>query len=291
MEPDLFKKIIIFLKKNLDIAQFMLTQTGMTLNAIDPTHVMNITARFDKEFFTEYDFVRESILRVNLAALTKILARNLGDTIYLFPDSKENTLIIQFNTEKKKRNFHLKLLTDLEAVPQTPSLNFDAKCQITTAALIQLIKDSYSAGDYLMLTLDSQMLEAYTAGSDYDTTIEFSEFLEKPTTLGKQTATYSLEFLASLVLIEKIVDQVTLQFSEDKPLNLTFNLECGVIEIYLAPRIEEEEEKPEPKKKKGEVDWELPKDESENKDDEDESQDEEIDTEGEEDKEDREIDE
>ncbi len=243
-----FIKIIDALATIIDSATFKVSKTGLSMRAIDPTHVAMVDLEMPASVFKDYSCDQTQPIRVNLIDLNRFMKRgSAGDALELSLDQQRNKLKIKFQKGKSTRTFSLSLVAEGEdEVTQIPNIEFSAKFSLNTEDLQRAIKDAQIVGDYITFSISEALLTLEASGDSGDVTIEFEEFPEPPTIKGKQSAIYSLEFLADIIKAGSVSGTVAAEFSSEMPIRFQFPLEPeGKIIYFLAPRVEEEEEETE----------------------------------------------
>ena len=240
-----FIKVIDALATIIDNATFKVTKAGLSLKAMDPSHVAMVNLEMPSGAFTDYTAEKTLPIRINLVDLNRFMKRgSAGDTLELSLDQKVNKLKIKFKKEKSTRTFSLSLLTEDEDedVP-TPSLEFDAKFSLNTGDLQRAIKDAQIVGDFITFSISEEVLTLEASGDSGDVTVEVEDFIETPKVKEKQTSIYSLEYLADIAKASSVSGTVSIEFSSEMPIKFEFPLDNdGKISYLLAPRVEEEEE-------------------------------------------------
>ncbi|MFX1294514.1 MAG: proliferating cell nuclear antigen (pcna) [Promethearchaeota archaeon] len=240
-----FIKIIDALATIIDTGTFKVSKAGLSMRAIDLTHVAMVNLEMPREAFTDYNCDQTLLIRVNLIDLNRFMKRGTAtDTLELSLDKQYNKLKIKFKKGKSTRTFSLSLVTegDEEEAP-IPNLDFNAKFSLNTDDLQRAIKDAQIVGDYLTFSISEDLLTLEASGDSGDVTIEVEDFTETPVIKGKQNAIYSLEFLSDIIKAGSLSGTVSVEFSSEMPIKFNFPLESdGKIIYFLAPRVEEEEE-------------------------------------------------
>ncbi len=241
-----FIKIIDALATIIDIATINISEKGVSVKAMDPSHVAMVDLNMPAGAFTEYTCEKSMPIRINLTDLNRFMKRgSAGDSLELSLDQKLNKMKIKFKSKsgKSRRTFSLGLLTeDEEEEVPSPKLDFDSKFSLKADALQRAIKDAQIVGDYITFTISDELLTLEASGDSGDVTIEVEELTEL-TTKGKQSAMYSLEYLVDIIKAGSVSQIVTVEFSTEMPLKFEFPLiNEGKITYLLAPRVEEEEE-------------------------------------------------
>ena len=244
-----FIKIVDALATMIDVATFKVSPTGLSLKAMDPSHVAMVDLQLSKDAFSDYKCDKELPIRINLTDLNRFMKRGAAnDSLELSLDQQTNKLKIKFEKGKSHRTFSLGLITeDEEEESPTPNIDFNAKFSLSTDELQRAIKDAQIIGDYITFSISEEVLTLEASGDSGDVTINFEELKDKQLKKGKQNAIYSLEYLADIIKAGSVSDSVNIEFSTEMPIQFSFPIEndMGKIKYFLAPRVEEEEEEAE----------------------------------------------
>ncbi|MHA1130522.1 MAG: proliferating cell nuclear antigen (pcna) [Candidatus Helarchaeota archaeon] len=245
-----FIKIIDALATIIDTGTFKVSQDGLSLKAMDPSHVAMVNLEMPSTAFTEFQCDETLPIRVNLIDLNRFVKRgSASDELELSLDEQRNKLKIRFKKPKSTRTFSLHLVTDEEdeELP-TPHIDFNAKFKMTTTELQSAIKDSQIVGEYIQFSISPDSFVMNTTGDSGDVTIEITDLLE-PEIKDEQIAIYALEFLTNIIKAGSVSEQVHIEFSTEMPIQLEFPLidpenkgASGKLIYFLAPRVEEEDE-------------------------------------------------
>jgi proliferating cell nuclear antigen len=238
-------KIIDALATIIDIATFKVSPDGLSLKAMDPSHVAMVNLEMPSSAFAKFKCDKTLPIRINLTDLNRFMKRgSAGDALELSLDQKMNKLKLKFKSGKSTRTFSLNLLTEEEEEETpTPSLDFNAKLSLNTADLQRAIKDAQIVGDFITFSLSEEVLTLEASGDSGNVTVEVEDFIERPSVKEKQSSMYSLEYLADIVKASSVSGTVNIEFSSEMPIKFEFPLgDEGKITYLLAPRVEEEEE-------------------------------------------------
>lgn len=130
----------------------------------------------------------------------------------------------------------------VEDVP-TPKIAFDSMARITTDCLKNSIDDISTVSDQILFETAKDKLSLKASGDRGSVSIEIEKGSEELLALEVKkpsTAAFSLNYLSEMAkAASNLSDIVTVEFSLDKPLRLSFELpQQGKLQYYLAPRIE-----------------------------------------------------
>lgn len=241
----LFRNLMTAISTLIDEATFNLNPEGMSLRAMDPSHVAMVDFEWPKTAFEGYACDQPTKLCVNLSEMLKLL-RGAG------PDE---SVEISLDEQTKRLNILLKgkytrtfSITTLEAAGEEapiPKITFNAKAKLTTECLRQSMDDASTVSDHVKLEASPEKFVMVATGDVGTAKIEWEK--ESEALLGldvkeESKATFSLNYLAEIIKAASTTSDVaTVEFSTNIPVRLEFELpQGGKLAYYLAPRIESE---------------------------------------------------
>lgn len=253
-QGSILKKLLESIKDLVTEANFDCSSAGMSLQAMDSSHVSLVALFLRKEGFELYRADRNISLGINLQNMAKILkCSGTDDVITLKAEDNGDQVEFMFESPKQTRNSHFQLkLMDIDSehlgIPDTeykcivkmPSAEFKRICSEITVigdtVKISASKDGVKfsvAGD---MGTGSITCKQNAAVDDEKDAVQIK--LEEEVSL-----TFALRYLNSFAKATPLSTMVSLKMSPDVPLVVEYAIEdIGHIRYYLAPKIEEEEE-------------------------------------------------
>jgi len=240
---DLLKAPLIAISEIVDEAVFRLEKDGIKLRAADRAMVAAVDFYLASTAFDSYEIDEPRDIGLNIENFVSVLKRaSAKDTLVLeLKDSKLNVIL----QNSSRRRFSLPLLEiSQEEVPQIEQLEFNSKITMDSDVLEQSIKDAAVVADSLLLEATPSKFSLIAEGDISKAEVELekgNEALAELTTKDVSKARYPLDYLKKMIKGKKISDNVTLEFSTDYPLKLTFSvLDKCKLSFVLAPRVVEE---------------------------------------------------
>lgn len=234
-----FYTILDSLSKIVDEVSMIIRKDGVEAIALDPAHVALIKIELPPESFIEYELEgEEARLGFNVANTVKILKRGKkGDKLDIeVTDDRVRWSIVGATI---KRYTVLNLDVPVPEIPET-SLEFKIRVAMIVDPFKNALKDAEAVGDTVELeAVDENTLIIRGVGAaiaetkisrDSPAVVEFD--VQEP---GKSA--YSIEYLKHVVGLTKVADTIVVEFSQDMPLRLEFQLPAGGKVTYLlAPK-------------------------------------------------------
>mgnify|MGYP003879958817 FL=1 len=261
----------------VDEAVFNATSEGIMFRAMDPSHVALIDIIWSSAAFEYYRCDGELIFAVRVDELLKLLKRadkdesvevsitNNNNVIKQGEDDERegkesssvessasaSTLSLKFTKEnsKKSRHYRLRLLeigsSASATVTPLPKLNFTTKITMSLNALIDTLKDIEVISDQVTIYSNGSIVQFEGKGDTGEVKVVFEHGGDEVREIVMQEgvsesrATYSIEYLSSMVNAIDDAESVAIEYSSKIPLRLEFRLPfmCK-IHYYLAPRVE-----------------------------------------------------
>lgn len=269
IEGSVLKKVMTSIKDLVSDANFDCSSTGVSLQAMDSSHVSLVALFLRAEGFEHFRADRNISLGINLGSMDKILkCAGNDDIITLKAEDEGDAVAFMFESPKQTRvsHFSLKLMdidsehlgipdTDYQCVVKMPATEFQRICR-EIAVIGDTVKISASkegvkfsvAGD---MGTGSIVLKNNPSVDEEDEQIDIK--LEEEVDL-----TFALRYLNYFAKATSLSGHVTLKMSPDVPLVVEYKIQTkkkksddeedeedddlGHLRFYLAPKIEEDEE-------------------------------------------------
>ncbi|KAI1285803.1 Proliferating cell nuclear antigen [Halotydeus destructor] len=253
------KKILDAIKDLVNEASWDCSASGMSLQAMDTSHVSLVAVLMKSEAFEKYRCDRNVTLGMNLTSLSKILkCAGNDDTITIKAEDDGDKISLKFEAkdESEESEYDVKLMnidSEYLGIPETdysvnikmPAQKFQRICRDLTmigdAVTISCAKDSVrfaANGDLGSGT--TRVKQTSTADKPEDAVIVS---MQEPICLS-----FALKYLNHFAKATPLASQVSLSLSPDVPLVVEYTLvddddsEVGHIRYYLAPKIDEDGE-------------------------------------------------
>ena len=221
----------------------------LQINAMDPSRICLLRLTMKRENFDAYECKKGMKIPLNLDDFNKILKRsNSDDYLELDYNSKDKKVRLQMTKEgtTKKRNFSLATIDiEQEDIPMENLLKIDysTKFNLELDLLSEALKDAEIYSEVLTLLTSEESLTLSSSGQigEMEYVIAKEDLGDLIATLEtKETGSFSLLFLKTLMKLAPITEQLKVSFKQENPLRLDFSLlEGNELAYFLAPRVEE----------------------------------------------------
>jgi proliferating cell nuclear antigen len=251
----LLKKVLDAVKDLVTDANWDCSTGGISLQAMDSSHVSLVSLLIRSDGFDEYRCDRNLNLGINMANMNKIMKCAGNDDVVTLKseDSPDNvTFLFESPEQDKLSEYQMKLMdidsehlgipeTDHEASVKIPAAEFQRICrdlsQIGESVAIEVNKEGVTFKAQGELGKGSITLKP-TGSVDDKEGEEVTIDMNEPVNL-----TFALRYLNFFTKATGLSDSVTLSLSKDVPLVVEYRIaEMGYIRYFLAPKIEEDEE-------------------------------------------------
>jgi len=250
----LLKKLIEATKELVDSANWDCSQEGISLQAMDSSHVSLVSMLLRADGFESLRCDKNMNLGINMASMAKILkCASNDDVITLEARDETDALTLKFESPKGDKNseYEMKLM-DIDAEHLgIPESTYDVVAKMPAAEFQRICRDLSSIGDSVVIGATKEGIEFRATGElgSGKTTLmqhedpdeeenEIAIDLQEPVEL-----TFALRYLNFFTKATPLSSSVTLSMSKDVPLVVEYRIgDMGYIRYYLAPKIEDEDE-------------------------------------------------
>jgi len=252
VQGSLFKKIIEAIRELVVDANLDCTEAGITMQAMDSSHVSLCAVTMRTEGFDHYRCDKNISLGVNTPNLSKILkCAGNDDVITLKSEEDTDNLSMHFESPNQDRvsEFELKLM-DIESehlgIPET-----EYKCHVRLPAteFQRIIRDLGVLGDTCTISVTKEGIRFSSSGDlgtgnimlKHNTSVDKEDDavvieMQEPVELN-----FALRYLTLFTKATALGPTVTLSMSPDIPVVVEYPIgTCGYIRYYLAPKIDED---------------------------------------------------
>ncbi|XP_053212865.1 proliferating cell nuclear antigen-like [Panonychus citri] len=255
----IIKRILEAIKDLVSEASWDCSTTGMSLQAMDTSHVSLVSVQLKSEGFDKYRCDRNLTLGMNLASLAQIVKAAGNDdviTIKAPDDADKITLIFETKNEAEKWEYEIKLMNLDSEYLGIPETDYSVKALLPSHKFQRICRDLSQIGDSVTISAAKDGIRFSTTGDLGSGTVKLNQTasadkpeetvsvkVEEPIILS-----FALKYLNHFARATALSPQVSLSLSKDVPLVVEYMIhdddddEIGYIRYYLAPKIEEGEE-------------------------------------------------
>jgi len=241
-DATIWRNMIASVEKILDEGVFAATPDGISLRALDTSHVVMIDIFYPREAFIEYEVEGERVdVGVSFSVLSKIL-RRAGKNDELVLGVEGNNLLVEFRG-RGSRLFKVPLINLVyEKLPE-PRIAFTVKAKMLgsifrdTINVVKLVADSitFKAFEDKRLLIQG---EGDIASTEIELSLEAQTLLEMEVE-SPDSAKYSVEYFTYMTSASRVADIITIQYAEEAPIKVDLEYTGGGrLTFYVSPRAE-----------------------------------------------------
>lgn len=256
-QGSVLKKIVDAIKDLVTDANFDCTSSGITLQAMDSSHVSLVALNLEGEGFAHYRCDNELNLGINIANMAKILKCAGGDdVITLKADDEGDTVTFMFENPKQTRVSHFSLKQmDIDAEHLgIPATEYTCVVQMSASEFQRICREIAIIGETVKITASKEGVKFQVAGDtgNGSIVIRSSQAVDDEDDDGvtikceeEVSLTFALRYLNFFAKATPLSGNVVLKMSPDVPLVTEYKIgedgDMGSLRFYLAPKIEDEE--------------------------------------------------
>lgn len=246
IKADSIKEFIGTVGALVDEAKLNVSEDGIQVKAVDPSHVAMIEANLVKSAFDSYEATPVE-MGIDVDKFKTVLAvAGKEDMVDMEKDDSLNRLVI--NIGNLTRAMPL-LDTSGMPDPKVPSLDLPASVSVSVNEIAQGLKASKSVSDHIALSTTKDSFRLVCEG-DNQNKVDLSlgkDQLEKLDSAEETTSLFSLEYFALMVNSLPADRILHINLGSDLPVKVDADLAVddmtgaqGNVKFLLAPRIDRE---------------------------------------------------
>lgn len=242
--PDEWKAITSAIKTLVEEAMFNATPEGISFRGMDPSHVALIDISWPASAFERFECDTETKFGVRVDEFSKLIDRaDKNDSIEISIPQDNNMMTLKIVSAGYKKEYKMRLLESTAGSTPLPKISFNTKIVLSPEMFGKILNDIQVVSDYISIESSGDKAVFLGRGDAGDAVITLecgSEGLEELNVKDESKATYSLEYLNSIVkAIKSSAGGIVCEYSSKMPLRLEFKVSnVRTIHFYLAPRIE-----------------------------------------------------
>ena len=244
IKADNLKEFIGTVGSLVDEAKLNISEEGLQIKAVDPSHVAMIEANLIKSAFDSYE-AKNMEMGIDVDKFKNVLTvAGKDEMIDLEMDDKLNRLVV--NIGNLTRAMPL-LDTSGMPDPKVPSLDLPSTVNVVVNEISQGLKASKTVSDHIALTTNKETFRLVCEGDNLNS-VDLSlgkEQLEKLDSVNEVTSLFSLEYFALMVNSLPADRILHINLGTDLPVKIGADLAVddmtgaqGNVKFLLAPRID-----------------------------------------------------
>lgn len=228
-----FGRVLEVVSSIVDEAVFNFSEEGLTIKALDPAQVALLSVHIPPSSFLSYNLVGETSVGVNMSNLVRTLPKpRKTDKVVLRVGEDFYEFVIESLGVKRFR--YRSIEVPVTEVPEL-SLTFKVRGSVYSGAFKTALNDLRGGGTIVFEATDNQYLrlEAPEIGGDVKFSLAGGSLIELEVDEESRTP-YDESYVVKVLPLCEVVDAVRIEFSNDHPLRLTFNMPGGELVEYLS---------------------------------------------------------
>lgn len=253
VQGSLLKKLVEALKELVTEVNFDVSSNGISLQAMDSSHVCLVAFHLRADGFDHWRCDRPLNMGIHIGNLSKVLkCAGNDDIITLKADDNGDTLTLMFESEKQDRvsDFDLKLMSIESEHLGIPDQEYSAEVRMPSSEYQRICRDLASIGDTVLISATKEGVKFSTTGDIGTANITLrqnmtAEKVEEQTAIELHdpvALTFALRYLNNFSKATALSSSVKIALTKDLPIVVEYTIgEMGYIKYFLAPKIEDEE--------------------------------------------------
>jgi len=254
VQGSMWKKIMESIKDLLTEAIFDCSSTGISLQAMDSSHVSLVALSMKSEGFDTYRCDRNLSMGIHLPSMSKIMRCAGNDDIITMKAADEAdtvSLVFESPNQEKVSDYEMKLIdldTEHLGIPDT---EYSCVVKLPSGEFQRICRDLSQLGDSVVIACTKEGVKFSASGELGTGNIKLSQNAstdkeDEAVVVDMNEAvclTFALRYLNFFTKATPLSGQVTLSMSQDVPLVVEYKIaELGYLRFYLAPKIEDQEQ-------------------------------------------------
>jgi len=248
------KKVLESIKDLITEGTWDCSATGISLQAMDNSHVSLVSLILRSDGFEKYRCDRNISMGMNLTSMAKILkCSDNNDVVTLKAQDDADTVMFVFESQNQEKisDYEMKLMnldTEHLGIPET---DYSVIVKMPSSEFQRICRDLSQIGDSVTITCTKDGIQFSASGDLGKGNVKLSQTAnvdkeEDAVIIEMQEAvslTFALRYLNSFTKATPLSPQVQLSLSADVPLVVEYKIEdMGQVRFYLAPKIDDSEE-------------------------------------------------
>jgi len=253
VQGSMWKKVLESIKDLLTEAIFDCSSTGITLQAMDSSHVSLVSLSMKSDGFDTYRCDRNLSMGINLGNMTKIMKCAGNDDVITMKAGDESdtvSLVFESPNQEKVSDYELKLMDIDSEHLGIPETEYSCVVKMPSGEFQRICRDLSQLGDSVIICCTKEGVKFSASGELGTGNIKLSQNAssdkeDEAVIVDMNEAvnlTFALRYLNFFSKATPLSTQVTLSMSQDTPLVVEYKIaDLGFLRFYLAPKIEDQD--------------------------------------------------
>ncbi|GAB1597364.1 proliferating cell nuclear antigen-like [Argonauta hians] len=254
VQGSLLKKVLEAIKDLLSEAPWDCSSTGISLQAMDSSHVSLVSLLLRADGFDTYRCDRNLSMGINLNSMSKILKCACNDdiiTVKAEDNADTVTFVFESPNQEKVSDYEIKLMDIDSEHLGIPDTEYNCVVKLPSAEFQRICRDLSQIGDSVVICCTKEGVKFSASGDLGCGNIKLAQSTnadkeEESVTIEMNQSvvlTFALRYLNFFTKATPLSTHVTLSMSQDVPLVVEYKIaDTGYIRYYLAPKIEDQDD-------------------------------------------------
>ena len=247
LQGSLLKKIQEALKDIVTEASWNATSEGLSLQAMDDSHVSLVQLTLRADGFEKYRCDRNISMGINMSSFSKLLkCANNNDIITLKADGTADVLEMLFESPKGDRESHYEMkLVDLDCDQLgIPEQEYSCTVKMPSLQFAKICRDLSQIGETLVITCTKSGVQFMSKGDLGSGTVKLNQTDEVTVEISEPVQlTFGIKYMTLFTKATPLSDKVVLSMSNNVPVVVEYKVEdMGCIKYFLAPKIDDDDD-------------------------------------------------
>jgi proliferating cell nuclear antigen len=243
-EALVLKKIIDAIKDLVTDVNIDATPTGISLQAMDSSHVALVALQLQSQGFSSYRADRSMTLGVSITNLAKVLKLAGNEDAVILRHEEDSTslqIIFENSRSDKKTEFSLNLITLDSEHLGIPETNYTSEISMNSFDFTKLCRELHSLSETVTIEASTSYVKFSIDGEVGNGTIQIQTNHKEDTKAEKVCLSFALRYLNMFNKASTLCNFVKLMLATETPLVVEYEIETlGTLKYYLAPKINED---------------------------------------------------
>jgi len=232
------------IEKIIEDGVFVVNDEGLSLRALDTSHVVMIDLFYPKDSFDEWEVAEEATFGVSFKEFSKILRRaQKNDELVI--EAKDTFLDVIFSEPSLgERVFRIPQVSlTYEKLPE-PKIEFTVRAKVFSATFRDVIRDLETIGETLIIRApeeaDKLIMEARGDVEQVEIELPLGSSLIELQVDSPDKSAYSIDYFSQMRAAAQAADTVSISYAEYAPIKVDMEYTGGGrLTFYVSPKEEE----------------------------------------------------
>lgn len=240
----IFKIIVDAVSEIVDTVVMDFGEKGVTMQAMDASHVSLCVLQLNNEGFNEYTCDSPKNIGVSLANMSKIFKCTSSEDDLEIQVKDTDKMQLHFKGPARSSEFEMRLMEIDSEYLQIPEVDYDCVVTMPSSEFQKMVKDVAVMGDTCSIEVNK---EGMTFSADGDIgQARFQPVDNDAIDIELTNVTrckFANKYLQMFTKASPLCKKVILRMSADNPMCIEYEIPgLGVLKYYLAPKIEDDDD-------------------------------------------------